>query len=149
LRYPRGTDLSYHDSAFDGTKDVVCHRKGEDVAIVTYGTLMQNMIDAATMLEDAGIHAGVYRLTTVSPVPIHQLKTELSGYRYVVVAEETCTGSGIKEEIAWHLEDQTVFGLDLGSWYPTHGKLVDLYHHYGLDAASIAEFVQEVMRHGK
>ena len=149
LRYPRGTDLSYHDSAFDGVKDVVCHQKGEDIAIVTYGTLMQNMMDAAAMLEDVGIHAGVYRLTTVSPVPIQQLKTELAGYRYVVVAEETCTGSGIKEEIAWHLKEQTVFGLDLGSWYPTHGKLAELYHHYGLDAASIAEFVQEVMRRGK
>ena len=149
LRYPRGTDLSYHDSAFDGVKDVVCHQKGEDIAIVTYGTLMQNMMDAAAMLEDIGIHAGVYRLTTVSPVPIQQLKTELAGYRYVVVAEETCTGSGIKEEIAWHLKEQTVFGLDLGSWYPTHGKLAELYHHYGLDAASIAEFVQEVMRRGK
>ena len=149
LRYPRGTDLSYHDSAFDGVKDVVCHQKGEDIAIVTYGTLMQNMMDAAAMLEDVGIHAGVYRLTTVSPVPIQQLKTELAGYRYVVVAEETCTGSGIKEEIAWHLKEQTVFGLDLGSWYPTHGKLAELYHHSGLDAASIAEFVQEVMRRGK
>ena len=149
LRYPRGTDLSYHDSAFDGVKDVVCHQKGDDIAIVTYGTLMQNMMDAAAMLEDVGIHAGVYRLTTVSPVPIQQLKAELAGYRYVVVAEETCTGSGIKEEIAWHLKEQTVFGLDLGSWYPTHGKLAELYHHYGLDAASIAEFVQEVMRRGK
>ena len=110
---------------------------------------MQNMMDAAAMLEDVGIHAGVYRLTTVSPVPIQQLKTELAGYRYVVVAEETCTGSGIKEEIAWHLKEQTVFGLVLGSWDPTPGKLAELVHHYGLDAASIAEFVQEVMRRGK
>ena len=35
-------------------------------------------------------------------------------------------------------------GIDLGHQFITHGDMNSLYQHYGLDAQSIAKFVQEV-----
>ena len=149
LRYPRGTDLAYKDSAFDGTSNVVCHSRGSDVAIVTYGTMLQNAVDAAAVLKEQGIEATICRLMTLSPLPVEELRAAVGECKYILVAEEVCSGSGIKEAVAWMLKDRFVWGLDLGNWYPTHGKLTQLYQHYGLDAASIAESVQEVLRHGQ
>ena len=63
----------------------------------------------------------------------------------VVVIEEAAAGCGIKEEISWLLKDRRVYGIDLGHQYVTHGAMSDLYRHYGLDAESIAKFVQEVV----
>ena len=148
LRYPRGTDLSYRDSAFDGTAQVACHKAGADVVIVTYGTLLQNAMDAANILEAEGIRAGVYRLMSVWPLPVAELEQLLGQCSNVVVVEEVCSGSGIKEALAWQMPQRRVTGLDLGSWYPTHGKLSDLYSHYGLDAQAIAKFVREGLLRG-
>jgi N-acetylmuramic acid 6-phosphate etherase len=56
IRYPRGGDRSYQDSAFGGGM-VCCHRSGADVTLVTYGTLVENAMNAAKLLEEKGISA--------------------------------------------------------------------------------------------
>ena len=148
IRYPRGGDRSYRDSAFDGDM-VCCHRTGGDVTIVTYGTLLENAMDAAKLLEEKGISATVLRLLSVSPLPVVEVAKKLSACHRVVILEETCTGSGIREALAWQLMKQVsdcrVDGIDLGSQYVTHGNIKNLYESHGLDAQSIANYIQEVL----
>jgi transketolase C-terminal domain/subunit len=128
---------------------VCCHRTGGDVTIVTYGTLLENAMDAAKLLEEKGISATVLRLLSVSPLPVVEVAKKLSACHHVVVLEETCTGSGIREALAWQLMKQVsdcrVDGIDLGSQYVTHGNIKNLYESHGLDAQSIANYVQEVL----
>ena len=76
------------------------------------------------------------------------MRRSLKDYRRVLVVEEACSGSGLGQELCAMLPDKKVTVMDLGSWFPTHGKLDDLYRHYGLDAAAIASRVREVLRHG-
>ncbi len=149
VRYPRGTDGKYTASAFNSDTATTCHRSGKDTAFVTYGTLINNVMEAAELLEKQGFSAGVYRLLTLSPLPREALRAALHQYRHVIVVEETCAGSGLKEAIAMALPEQAVTALDLGAWFPTHGKLSDLYMHYGLDGASIAAAAAEVLGHGE
>ena len=148
IRYPRGGDRSYRDSAFDGDM-VCCHRTGGDVTIVTYGTLLENAMDAAKLLEEKGISATVLRLLSVSPLPVVEVAKKLSACHRVVILEETCTGSGIREALAWQLMKQVsdcrVDGIDLGSQYVTHGNIKNLYESHGLDAQSIANYIQQVL----
>ena len=74
----------------------------------------------------------------------------MSENRYVVIAEEACNGSGIREALAWELQhrlpDCTVDGIDLGSQYITHGSIAQLYRHYGLDGEAIFKFTLEVFQ---
>lgn len=148
IRYPRGGDRSYQDSAF-GDDFVHCHRCGDDVTIVTYGTLIENAMNAAKLLEQQGISATVLRLLSVSPLPALQVADQLSANHRVVVLEETCRGSGIREALAWQLQklvpDCRVGGIDLGNQFVTHGNTNKLYEHYGLDAQSVAAYIQEVL----
>ena len=61
------------------------------------------------------------------------------------VVEEAAAGSGVKDAIAFALVDKTVYGIDLGCDFVPHGAMDKLYESHGLDAASIAGFVKEVL----
>lgn len=151
IRYPRGGDRGYVDSAWTdnmGTRGgVCCHKTGSDVTLITYGTLLQNAMDAAAILEDKGISASVLRLLTVEPLPVEQIISAASKNQRFVIMEESC-GCGIGDALACRLYDAIpvchVHKLDLGRRYITHGSVSQLYSYYGLDAQSVANYVMEV-----
>ena len=156
VRYPRGGDGTYRDSAWipgmaarDGA--LACHRTGADVTLITYGTLLDNVMQAAELLDRQGIHATVLRLLTVAPLPVAQIVSGISARHHVVIVEEVCAGSGIRQDLAWELchalPDCKVDGIDLGHRFVTHGSPASLYQYCGLDAQSIADYTREVLRH--
>jgi 1-deoxy-D-xylulose-5-phosphate synthase len=148
IRYPRGGDRISVEPAWNGSDTAVCHRNGADVAIVTYGTILDNVLDAANQLEASGISAGVFRLLRLSRLNEEELRLKLAGYHHVILVEEACSGSGLGETLCALLQDKQVNVMDLGTWFPTHGSLTQLYHHYGLDAEGIVRRVQEVLQDG-
>jgi 1-deoxy-D-xylulose-5-phosphate synthase len=148
IRYPRGGDRISVEPAWNGSDTAVCHRNGADVAIVTYGTILDNVLDAANQLEASGISAGVFRLLRLSRLNEEELRLKLAGYHHVILVEEACSGSGLGETMCALLQDKQVNVMDLGAWFPTHGSLAQLYHHYGLDAEGIVRRVQEVLQDG-
>ena len=149
IRYPRGGDRVAVEAAWNGSDTAVCHHNGTDVAIVTYGTILENVLDAVNQLESDGISTGVFRLLRLSGLNEEELRQKLSGYRHVIVVEEACAGSGLGDALCALLPDQRVSVMDLGRWFPTHGSLTQLYRHYGLDADAIARRVREVLSNGK
>ena len=150
VRYPRGGDRSYSASDWDGNTMMKVHKEGTDIALVTYGTLLENVTDAAQRLSQRGIQASVIRLLAVHPLPVEQIQQTLCKYKSIVIVVEACAGSGIREEFAWLLSDdqnkKQVYSIDLGRGYVTHGNMDALYSHYGLDGQSIADYVEEVLK---
>ena len=151
VRYPRGSDGAYTHTAWQecGKSGVCCHRKGEDVTIVTYGNLINNALAAAEELEAQGISATVLRLLSVAPLPSDQICMQMSENPHIVIIEESCSQSGISRDLAWQIQKVNpacrVDCVDLGANYVTHGAVNTLYKHLGLDAGSIANFVREVI----
>ena len=128
---------------------VKCHRRGKDVTFVTYGSLLDNVLEAAAILEQQGIEATVLRLLRVSDLPFAEIARNLAESRRVIVAEEVCQGSGIREALAFELHKCVpgcqVDGLDLSRDFVPHGSQKKLYQHCGLDAQAIAAFTKEVL----
>ena len=151
VRYPRGGDGIYMQSAWreHGNDGVCCHRKGNDVTIVTYGTLINNALEAAALLESKGIYATVLRLLSAAPLPAKQVLGHMSENAHLVVLEETCTGSGLCQALAWEIHRLNpacrVDGIDLGANYVTHGCVDTLYKSHGLDAEAVANYIREVI----
>ena len=142
VRYPRGSQGGYQDCAFYGKPDAVCvHREGSDVTLITYGNLINNVLDAAEKLAEQGISAKVLRLLSATHIP--DLAEKIVGP--AVVIEEACEGSGIKEAVAWTLPGTTVHAVDLGADFVPHGDQKSLYEYTGLDAGSITRVVCEVL----
>lgn len=149
VRYPRGGDRGYMGTAWNPNLRLVTHRQGKDIALITYGTMINNVLIAADILNECGIQATIIRLTAVDSVPA-ELVTELKNHKCAVVIEETCENSGIYQSVAWSLlkavPEYKVSHIDLGKGYVTHGSVDKLYQHCGLDAASIAAYAQEVLK---
>ena len=116
VRYPRGGQGEYTDCAWNDDVPGLCvHRQGGDVLLVTYGTLVNNLLTAAEMLEKEGIHAGVLRLMNLTQFPTEAILT------------------------------RPVYGIDLGPDFVPHGSQEKLYRLCGLDSSAIAEFVRGVI----
>ncbi len=156
VRYPRGGNRGYDESAWRDFTNVsargalCCHREGADVAIITYGTLVNNVLGAADLLEESGIHTSVLRMMTVAPLPVDAIVKAIGDCRKVLIVEEACTGSGIHEALAWQLKPRLphckIRAIDLGDRFVTHGSTAKLYESHGLDEKSIATFVMEVLK---
>ena len=130
-------------------KGFVCHKSGKDVAIVTYGTLVNNAMEAEKQLTDMGISASVFRLAQLNPLPKKDLADALNGYGTIVIVEEACRNSGLTEAISHALREispeSRVFGMDLGENFVPHGNVQTLYQYLNLDGKSIAEHIKEVL----
>lgn len=154
VRYPRGGDRGYVGSAWRNTGTVAdrglltCHRAGSDVTLITYGTILENVLTAAELLSQQGIQATVLRLLSVQPLPVEDILQQMAPGAPVVIIEEVSGNCGVRDALACALTQQRpgccVDGIDLGHRYVQHGALDALYAHYGLDPDAIARFVQEV-----
>ncbi len=149
IRYPRGGDRNYQLSAWQDEVSgaYVCHRTGKDVTLITYGVLLENVMQAAQILSQQGIEATVIRLLTVNPLPIEGVLEHISPDAPVIVAEEVCSGifADLSAAFMHRRPEIRVFSADLGKNFVTHGKMDDLYRHCKLDAQGIAARVLEVL----
>ena len=149
VRYPRGTEGAYTGSAWDGKATAVSHRRGRDITLITYGTLINPVLDAAERLEKQGIQCSVLRLLELADFSVEEILEMMPEKKNVVVIEETAANSGVKLPLAWELQQQCpdcrVSGIDLGKGFVPHGSQARLYEYCGLDADSIARFVSGVL----
>jgi len=151
VRYPRGSEGNYKGSDWAGLESrlVKCHRIGRDVTFVTYGNMLNNVMEAAERLSKEGVEATVLRLLSVSDLAADQILAEISDNHLVIVVEEVCGGSGIREALAWEihrLDPECRFaGMDLGRGFVPHGSIEELYRHCGLDADGIADYTKEML----
>ncbi|MBR5570178.1 MAG: 1-deoxy-D-xylulose-5-phosphate synthase [Oscillospiraceae bacterium] len=149
IRYPRGADRSYTESAWknDPEDSLAVHTEGKDAAIITYGTMLQNAMDAAALLQTEGKNITVIRLMNLSKQPVDALKEKLSGISRVFIAEEMAANCGVSHALAYSLQDKNIYGLNLGDQYVPHGSVDQLYAHCGLDSRAIADRILEVLDH--
>ena len=149
VRYPRGTEGAYTASAWDGTARVVSCGCGADVTLITYGTMINAVLAAAEELKQRGISCTVLRLLELSALPAEEILLLMPERKTAVVIEETASGSGVSQALAWQMQKLCpqcrVSGIDLGRDFVPHGSQQRLYEYCGLDAASIAQFVSGVL----
>jgi len=149
VRYPRGGNCGYEDCGWKPGSNLVCHREGSDVTLITYGTLIGNVLKAAEVLEQQGIQTTVLRLAELTGFDGNAVSFAVAENSPVVIIEEACAGSGIREELTVKLHrtdaQRRIYGLDLGKEFVPHGSMDKLYASHGLDPEGIAAYVKEVL----
>lgn len=148
LRYPRGKEGSYRGSSLEATANL---RSGTDLTMVSYGILINEALDAAELLAGEGVHVEVLKLGRVCPIEMHPVLDSLRKTKKLMVLEDACAHGCAGEQILAAAE-QSGLSLEcavlrnLGSGFVQHGDTAALWHQYGLDAKSIAESVQEMLK---
>ena len=149
IRYPRGGNGKYSASAWSTRPGQICvHRTGKDLTILSYGKMINNVMDAAEILVSEGIEATVLRLTQINPIRIEEICSQMPASALVFVVEEVAGNCGIKEQLAYQLlqadSGYCVKGVDLGNSYIQHGSVETLYDYYGLSPQKLAQKIKEV-----
>ena len=147
IRYPRGGEGAFTDDR--SNEDFAELRAGEDITLCAYGTMVNNVLDAAALLHDEGIEARVVKLGRISPFRGGELSRVFGTTKRLLVAEE-CSGVGcIGQRIAAILaeeghEPQKLMLCNLGRKFIEQGSTDELYRQCGLDAQSLARTAKEV-----
>lgn len=125
-------------------------RKGKDVLILTYGTMINEALDAADILLTQGISASIETFLTVRPIDAKALIRRVRDYEHIVTIEEHSKTAGFGGMIAELLADkdfkgrQHILGVEEGS------KKVGPYHEilkaHGLDADKIADSITAILK---
>ena len=117
------------------------------MTLITYGTMLNNVMAAAEELSRQGIEATVLRLLSLSKPEESGICSMIKPGSNVIVVEEACSGSGVREAIGWALRSSgcRIESIDLGADFVTHGSQQKLYEQCGLDRKSIADFTKEML----
>ena len=156
IRFPRGTEGAFGSSGWNPAEQsapagiVQCCRKGRDLTLITYGTMVNCALDAAGMLAEEGIEATVLRILTPGNLPVRQIASLISEKQVVVVLEEVGANSGIRDALSYEihhlLPECRFYGIDLGGSFVPHGSQARLYAYCGLDRDSVVKFSKEVIQ---
>ena len=151
VRYPRGGEGTYRGTS--GPEDPVELRRGKDVTILTYGTMVNEAIKAADILFRQGIDAQVVKLNCIAPLDMDRIAACLSGTSRLLVAEECVNTNCVGVELAARLALAGKTGIrvklaNLGDRYISQGTLPQLRTLCGIDAEALAVRATEMMDHG-
>ena len=151
VRYPKGGEGEFR--ALCGIEGASVIRPGADVTIAAYGTMVNEALAAARLLEGQGTSAQVVKLNSISPLDVDAVAACAQKTGRLVVAEECvdagCVGRRIAAEFALRGVDGVKLALvNLGDRFVQHGTVAELRQLCGIDSASIARRVGEVMGRG-
>lgn len=125
--------------------DIQCLRKGNRVALITVGTLVNDALEAAEEL-----NLGVFAVLTVKPINKKQLEQIADEYEHIITIEEHNVVGGLGGTVCEVLADKkhkaTIFRLGLNDEYTSIvGHQEYLRKVYGLDSKGIIKRVKSLL----
>nr|WP_319473821.1 transketolase C-terminal domain-containing protein [uncultured Sphaerochaeta sp.] len=124
-------------------------RKGSDVTLVTYGDMVFQSLEAASILEEKGISVEVIDMYSIKPIDKETLLASVKKTGAVVVAENHQKKNGLGYAVPHYLAkiDCTVpfshIGLD--DTFAESGDYLQVLEAYGLSARCITEAIESTL----
>lgn len=116
-------------------------RPGSHLAILAHGTMVARALSAATQLAEQHIHAAVYSMHTLKPLPTEQLLgLSSAGQPLITIEDHQRTGglgSAIAEFLADHQLPNRLVRLGVNDQFGQSGSADELYQHYQLVTTDI------------
>ena len=149
IRYPRGGEGAYQEDS--GRQNLVELREGTDVTLCAYGMMINNVLEAAELLQERGISARVVKINAISPLYDRDMREIVGRTRALLMAEECagvgCMGQRMAAILDWNrIAPERLELCNLGKAFPAQGTLGELQREFGLDAESLANKAAEVLR---
>lgn len=150
VRYPRGGEGAYKEDS--GAHSCVVLREGSHVTLVSYGVLINRVLEAAALLDKRGIQAEVVKLNTITPIDTDLVCKSVKKTGVLLVAEDCVAADSVGQRLAAALVREEIKGkvilVNSGKDFVTHGSTPLLERELGLDPDSLCSKVLEVLNHG-
>ncbi len=149
VRYPRAAALpaEWKLSPLQVGKGSMI-QEGTDVLLIAAGTMVQESVSAAKLLQKERISAGVMDVRFVKPLDIALIRKQAEKCRLVVTIEDNSVIGGLGSIVSQAL-DQKVISLGYSDEPIKQGTIAQLRRKYGIDAEGIADAVKKAMQQPK
>ena len=146
VRYPRGGEGKYTESHV-AAENIL--REGTDITIVCYGTMVNEAMAAAEGLEARGISVELIKLGMLRPNEFEYCLASLKKTGRLLMVEEVCAAGCIGSVILTTAATKGVRLrgarlINLGSGIVSQGKVSELMHEKGIDAAGIIDAAEKL-----
>ena len=141
IRYPRGNDKSKYDKT-NVNVNFDYHNFGNNILIVTYGRLYNNVLSACEILNNMDIKCDTLKLVKIFPIE-DEIVDIMSKYEMVVFFEESSYYGSIGEKYLAICGNVLSIAID---GFVKHGKVDSLLHHEGLSSEKMADEIVELMK---
>ena len=152
VRYPRGGEGPYREN--HSGSPACCLREGEDLTLVSFGTLTGTALAVADRLAREGISAEVIKLNQIVPLPTGEVLDSVKKTGRLLVAQECVSmgspGQGLLAAVA--AQGLALKGSALcscGEGFVPHGTVPQLRALCGLDVESLTKKAREVLTYGR
>ena len=125
---------------------------GNDVALFSYGFILNKVLDAAEILNSRGIGASVIEVPVIKPLDIEGVSSVLSKTRCAVTVEDHNVIGGLGSAVAEVISEYTpasLVRLGLQDVYGESGFPDELLNAYGMSEENIADAALKAMNKRK
>ncbi len=147
VRYPRRTvtaPLSTRDLSTLAIGKAEIRRQGKNIALLVFGTLLANAIEAAESLD-----ATLVNMRFVKPLDEELLDTIAQQHRFLVTLEENVimggAGSAVNEYLHQRGHTLPILNLGLPDQFTQQGDVPTLLNLYGLDPSGILNSIKTAL----
>ncbi len=119
-------------------------RDGEDVAIISTGSLTGNVLDAVQVLIDKGYDPMVIGMPTINPIDEELIEFAARKTRKIITVEEHYIPGGlgtIVSEVCSRTNPVHIKMLGIPKTYATSGPYEEILVYYGIDSKGIVDSV--------
>ena len=117
---------------------------GNDLTIIGTGEMVYHCLEASKMLKEKGIHARVIDMHTLKPFDKEIVEKAAKETGRIITVEEHSIFGGLGSAVA-EVVSQTcpvpVKILGIPDEFAIHGKPLEIFHYYGIDAEGIVKAV--------
>ncbi len=148
IRYSRGKEKAYTDDSFSSFKDCAILREGTDITLLSYGLLINNVIDAANNARE--ISCEVIKLNSIKPIDFDSIINSVTKTKKLLVCEDVIMNGSVFERIAAVIAEKhincDVYALNLGDTFAPHGEQQEVQRLFGIDSKGIYDKIVEVCK---
>lgn len=122
--------------------------EGEDLTIIGTGETVWHALQAGRVLRDKGIHARVLDLSWIKPFDREAVLKSARETGRIITVEEHSQFGGLGALVTETLSEEPVPVRILGipDENVIHGKSLEIFHHYGLDAEGIVKAAEDFIK---
>lgn len=150
IRYCRGVEGEYKDNAFRKFENSVCLNPGDDITIVSYGIMINEVIKASNTAKQNGIHCEIIKLNSLSQLDIEQIKNSVLKTGHLIVVEDCIHRGSVGEQIISMLFCESIVCkvklLNTGDGFTGCGEQEKLYSLLGIDSEGIYKVITEELK---
>ncbi|MGF1670671.1 MAG: 1-deoxy-D-xylulose-5-phosphate synthase [Balneolaceae bacterium] len=152
IRYPRGRSTGMivrkEFTTIEPGKGE-CLRKGDDIAVLSFGPLGNFVIEVADKLSDENIYIGHYNMRFAKPLDTELIDTIARTYRHIITIEDGTRLGGFGSAVAEYLADKPyhipVSIMGVPDRIVEHGTQRELYDEVGIGPDGILEKIKSVL----